>query len=129
MFAVLLANRITHKKTKPQGPSHQRRQANLQNSTKFSMWLFFFPLSKYLPKQKIPAGTAWESTFKTETLLVNNVTRSMRPKNMASSDLKIIIAKAENQTNCLCFCCIQYVNASSTVKIKQNCLNYLFPTR
>lgn len=42
----------------------------------------------------------------------------MRPKNMASSDLKTIIAKAENQMNGLCFCCIQNVNANSTVKIK-----------
>lgn len=76
------------------------------------------PPSKYLPNQKNPAGTAWESIFKTEILLVKNVTRSMRPKNMASSDLKTIIAKAENQMNGLCFCCIQNVNANSTVKIK-----------
>lgn len=77
-----------------------------------------FPPSKYLPNQKHPAGTAWESIFKMEILLVKNVTRSMRPKNMASSDLKTIIAKAENQMNGLCFCCIQNVNANSTVKIK-----------
>lgn len=51
-----------------------------------------------------------------EILLVNNVTRSMRPKNMQSSDLKTIIAKAENQMNGLCFCCIQNVNARSTGK-------------
>lgn len=63
----------------------------------------------------------------------------MRPKNMQSSDLKTIIAKAENQMNGLCFCCIQNVNARSTAKKKNptkqtkkpqntssNTLNYLF---
>lgn len=103
-----------HPPKKPLRAIQQINQSKLQTSLDLNV-ICFLP-SKHLPSQNIPAGTAWESTLKMEILLVNNVTRSMRPKNMQSSDLKTIIAKAENQMNGLCFCCIQNVNARSTAK-------------
>lgn len=149
-LVILLANRIKLKQkqfTTPHSPSlhchpskNTLKSHSTDNSVKTPLELHvicFLP-SKHSPNQNIPAGTAWESTLKMEILLVNNVTRSMRPKNMQSSDLKTIIAKAENQMNGLCFCCIQNVNARSTAKknptkqtkkpqnTSSNTLNYLF---